>query len=429
MRFIVAMSLLVASVSTQCSQPFAAQLSELEANHGGFTFPAEFDKHESIWLSWPTYENVTGRPSEAVQMEIIRALEPYVKVDVIAQDDEEVAKIKELLAKSAVPTHHLRFHTVTHNDIWIRDMGPLFLRNHKNKLKVVDFKFNTWGYETTDSENSKVEEAVDRLIAKELKLPTIRSNMVMEGGALEFNGKGTLITTESVAFQRNPNMTKVEMENEFKRLFGVKKIIWMKRGLMEDDQTFKGKLPGDLYTVITTGGHADEFVRFVNHNTVLLAEASPHDRAHDPIAKVSGERMDENLKILRYAGDQDGRPLKIVRMPMPDPIIETLSPGDGVYEYIKGLNYEDGSVFPHGEPVKAIIASSYLNYVVTNGVVLAPAYWKPGRPETTKQKDEEAVRILQSVFPGRKIIQINPENINTGGGGMHCITQQQPATL
>ena len=398
------------------------------AADSSFRFPAEWEPHESIWLSWPTYENVKGRPSQTVLMDIIRALEGHVKVDILAGTKADVALIQSELQASGVPTSHVRMHVVQHNDIWIRDTGANFLKNGLGELKIVDLNFNTWGYEATTSKNSLLEENVDKAIAAEMKLKTVQTKVVTEGGALEFNGQGTLISTEHVALQRNPGMTLATIEAEYKRLYNVKKVIWMKRGIMDDDQTFEGPLPGGLYTTITTGGHVDEFVRFIAKSTVLLAKPTAEERANNPIAAESGRRLDENRAILARQMTESGKPITIIDMPMADQLVETMKPGDGVYDYIAELDYKDGSTFPKGKPIRAILASSYLNYIVTNGVVIAPKYFKAGRPESTRLKDAEAKRKLEEAFPGRKVVQVDAENINLGGGGLHCITQQQPAT-
>lgn len=431
----LAAALLLASSLAACVEPGADALDEGAAGDGkadaagrtdAFRFPAEWEPHESIWMSWPTYENVQGRPSTTVQLDMIRALVGHVPVDLIAAADADVPVIRAALASAGIPASAVRVHVVPHVDIWMRDMGPVFLTSPTGERQIVDLGFNTWGYEATTSPNSRTEEAVDRRIARELGLGTRKTQLVAEGGALEFNGHGTMISTESVALQRNPGKTLAEIEATYKRLFNLDKVIWMKRGVMEDDQTFDGPLPGGAYTVITTGGHADEFVRWVGPSTVLMANPSAAERASDPIAAESGRRLDEDRAILARETDESGHPIRIIDMPMPDPIFETMRPGDGVYDYIAGLDYAGGSTFPAGQPVKTIIAASYLNFVVTNGVVLVPRYDKPGRPESTRRKDEQARRTLAAAFPGRQIVQIDAENVNLGGGGMHCITQQQP---
>jgi agmatine deiminase len=391
-----------------------------------FVMPAEFEPMASMWMAYPVYENRQGYPSQTVQADMIQALAPHISIDLMVQDETEQQQVESWLAGMQLPPNRVRLHLVPHTDIWIRDMGPIFLKNPDRQMKIADFGFNIWSYADPSSELATIDESVDRLVAREQKLPIVRSSLISEGGDREFNGKGTMMVTEAVEFQRNPGMTKAEIEAEFQRVFNIKKVIWLKQGLADDDLSYKGKLPGDVFTVLTTGGHIDEFARFVNSNTILLAQVTPQERDEDPIARITYERMEENFRILRSATDQDGKPFKIVRMPIPVPIYEMMDSKDEVYKLLKDLQYEDGTVIPEGSTIKTILAASYLNYVVANDIVLIPSYWQPGRSEIFRQKDRAAQRIFQRIFPDRQIVSINPENINAGGGGMHCITQQMP---
>ncbi len=391
-----------------------------------FRFPAEFEEHESIWLAWPTYENMHGRPSEPVVLEIIEALAPHVNVDLMVQDFEELDQVRRLMVMLDIPHDHVRFHEIPHYDFWIRDMGPIFLKNAQGELAVADFNFNTWGYEDPTTDGAMIEERVDRLVAKELGLPLIRSSIISEGGNREFNGKGVMMVTEAVELQRNPGWTRDELEAEFKRVFNVQKVIWLPKGVADDELTFKGTLPGDVFTVITTGGHIDEFARFASPDTILLAEVTPEERDADPIAAISYEHLEENYRILKEATDLDGNPFTIIRVPYTESIYEMMDEQDEVYLFLKDLEYEDGTVIEDGSTIKTIIAASYLNYIISNGVVIIPSYWKEGRSESIKQKDDAFKKIMQELYPNREIVQINAENVNIGGGGMHCISQQMP---
>jgi agmatine deiminase len=269
----------------------------------------------------------------------------------------------------------------------------------------------------------------DVRVAEHFNMPVISSAMISEGGNREVNGKGTLITTESVETERNPDMTKKDMEAEYKRLLGATKIIWLKKGLVEDNHTFLGPITTldgtKAYTVVTTNGHIDEFARFVNDSTILLAQIDSTE-FNDPIAFENHKRIEENYQILSKATDQDNKPFTIIRMPLPGTIFSTMNPGDYVYEYIKTLDYEDGSTFPKGDTVKVMAALSYLNFIITNNVIIGQTCWREGMPMELKLKDEQAYQILQSVFPNRKIIMIDALAVNLGGGGIHCISMYQP---
>ncbi len=406
----------------------AGLAAEEKAADTSFTFPAEWGPHESIWMGWPPQEYVASRPFADVQMEIIRALRGHVKVDLVVQDAAEEARVRRLFRDRKVPHEHVRFHPVPHTDIWFRDIGPLFVQGPKGALKVVDLKFNLWGTADLTDKSARIDDAVDRLIAARLKAPTISSSMILEGGALEFNGRGTVITTEAVVFDRNPKMSKAAAEAELKRLFNVRKVVWVKEGLPEDDNPLRGVLPGKLFT-LGTNGHVDEFVRFVDARTLLLAEVTREEAAANPIARIARKRLETAFHSLSKATDQDGKPFRILRVPAADHLVNTVKPGDYVYdELLSKYEYRDGTRIRKGEAIKVIAATSYLNFLVTNGVVLVARYGQPGRPKSVRDKDEKARRLLAELFPGRKIVQINAENINLGGGGIHCITQQQPAS-
>ncbi len=405
-------------------------------------FPAEFEPQESVWMGWPTYENKAGWSVEELHVQIWAALAPTVYIDVAVNPDnkekeyvydDQIKRIQELMKKYNVPANKVRFHKIAHDDVWWRDMGPDFVIDKDNNLQVADFGFNGWGYEANNSDYSKSEEKIDENVAAELGLKIRSSNMISEGGNREFNGKGTMMAVELVEKQRNPKMTKTQMEAEYKRLLGVTHVIWLPYGRFDDDLTFRGKLPNEkgekeIYTVITTGGHMDEHTRFATPNKILYTSISEEEAKKDPIAAENKRRMDANLKVLQKAKDQDGNGFELVPMPSAPAIYETLKPGDGVYDYLS----ENDSIIKQnplpkgGKPIKVILASSYLNFLISNKVVVAQKFWKPGAPEAWKALDKKAQDILQKAFPDRKIVAIDPRAINIGGGGIHCNTQQKP---
>ena len=391
-----------------------------------FVFPAEFEPHRALWMAWPTYENKSGLSTEPLLIEIIRAAKGRVAIELLAQDDEEAGAIRDRFLREGVSDGHVTIHSVPHGDVWMRDMGPIFLRGDQGGLRIADFGFNMWGYESPDSANSRLEEAVDRQIAELLDLGVEKSSLISEGGSREFNGRGVMIAVEAVELQRNPGWTLEAMDEELRRVLGVSKVIWLAEGMAEDELTFRGRLPGDVYTVITTGGHVDEFARFADPETILLAEITEEERRTDPIAAISHERLEESFRRLSAATDQDGNPFRIVRVPVPDSLFDTMRKGDGVFDYIQPLDYEDGSRVEPDDEIKVIAAASYLNFQITNELVLAQKYWKPGMSESPRHKDERALAILREVFPGREVLSLDAMAVNLGGGGIHCILQQEP---
>ncbi|SHK90566.1 agmatine deiminase family protein [Desulforamulus aeronauticus] len=352
-----------------------------------YTFPAEFDRQQAIWLQWPPEIYNTDRPVYPVTLTIMKALEPYIRVNLMVRSQEEINQVKDLLKSNGYTGNKVHYYVVNHMSIWTRDVGPIFIKDPQNKLQVVDFGFNNYS-RGGDPNYLATESQVDRLAAEQLNLPVIKANLISEGGAIESNGRGTMLVTESVALSRNPKMSKEEIEKEYQRVLGVKKIIWLKKGLAEDDH-------------ITTG-HINEIARFANPNTILLAQILPADRYINTITQESYRRMEENYQILRNATDQDGKPFHIIRIPMPPTLY--------------------GQVDETGK----IPLLSYLNYAVTNGAVLMQTYWQPGRSDTLKTTENQVKNTLQKVFPGRRIIGINAENVNRWGGGIHCITQHMP---
>ena len=392
--------------------------------------PAEFEAQEAIWLIWPSTNHKESESVENVTLSIIEALIGDIDIVVTCKNKELLNQAKETLKNRFGVQKRLKLLEIPSFEIWTRDMGPIFVETNQNTFAIADFNFNSWGYADTLDVDTKTEEMYDVRVAEHFKLPVISSSMISEGGNREINGKGTLITTEAVEKGRNPTMSKSDMEAEYKRLLGTKKVIWLKQGLVEDDHTFLGPIKTKdgtkAYTVVTTNGHVDEFVRFVNDSTILLAKIDSTE-LNDPIAFENNKRIEENYEILYKATDQDGKPFTIIRMPLPGTIYDTMNPGDYVYEYIKTLNYDDGSAFPNGESVKVIAALSYLNFIITNKVIIGQSCWREGMPDEFKLKDKKASQILQSIFPNRKVIMIDALAVNLGGGGIHCISMQQPA--
>ena len=354
-----------------------------------YVYPGEFEKQQAIWLQWPSgVYSTASDPVYPVFIDIIKDLDPYVRVNLISQSKEEITQIEALLKANGYSGSNVSYYIINHLSIWARDVGPVFVKDSQNRLNVVDFGFNNYGRGASQY-FINVESQIDKLAAQQLKLPVISTNLVSEGGGIESNGKGTIMTTESVALNRNPEFTKNQIENEYKRVLGAKKVIWLKQGLAEDD--------------LITKGHINEIARFASPDTILLAQILPEDRYTNSTSQNSYLRLEENYEILLNATDQDGKPFRIIRIPMPPTLY--------------------GEVDDTGKiPVR-----SYLNYAVTNGAVLMQTYWKPGRSDKLKTTEDQVRGIFQSVFPGRNIIGINAESVNLWGGGIHCITQHMPA--
>ncbi len=355
-----------------------------------YRFPGEFERQQAIWMQWPSeVYNSNGRPVNPTMVNIIQKFSPYTAVNLMVRSTDEMNQVQSIFQSSGFSGNNVTFYVMPHLSIWARDVGPLYLKDNLNNLGVADFDFNNYG-RGGNQYYIQGERQVDSLTAQWLGLPVISSNMVSEGGAIESNGSGTIMVTESVALSRNPGMSKQQIEAEYKRVLGVKKILWLKKGLSEDDAI--------------TGGHINEIARFANPDTILLAQVLPDDRYANSNSSESYLRMEENYNILSNSTDQDGRPFRIIRIPMPPTLYN-------VPDSVTGK----------------IPLRSYLNYAVTNGAVLMQSYWKPGRADTLRSTEAQVKSILQSVYPGRDIIGVDPESVNLWGGGIHCVTQHMPA--
>lgn len=353
------------------------------------SFPGEFDKQQAIWLMWPSDVYETGdRKVSPVTINLIKALVPYIRVNLMVQSQNQIAQIENLLKAQGYTGNNLKYYIIDHYSIWARDVGPIFVKGNNSKLQVVNFGFNNYSRDGSP-QYVNTESQVDKLTAQALNLPVIDTNLISEGGAIESNGRGTLMLTEAVAFKRNPNLTRQQIENEYKGVLGIKKVIWLKKGLAEDDNV--------------TSGHINEIARFANPNTILLAQILQGDRYANADSAESYLRLEENFKILQNSTDQDGKPFNIIRIPMPP------------------------TLYAESNATGELPVRSYINYAVTNGAVLLQVYWKPGRSDTLKTTENQVKATFQKVFPGRKIIDIDAENVNKWGGGIHCITQHMPA--
>ncbi|MBC3785644.1 agmatine deiminase family protein [Spirosoma utsteinense] len=387
-----------------------------------YTMPAEWEHQDAVWMGLRTEE--TQKQFDSVTIEMIRALAPFVRVNLILEKDTLFRDGKGWFTPLGIDTSRISIIRQDPTDYWYRDPGPVFVRNAEGQLAVVDFRYSNYGaHPDSLSERARQHDGIDRDIARRLKLPIITSSVFMEGGAMEVNGKGTLLQVESVTLQRNPHLSKEAIEQDLKRVLGVKKIIWLKKGPADDDRL---GLLGDsvLYSVRGTGGHVDEFCRFANGNTMLLGWIDEGEIGTDPVKRLTHDRMVENLKILQQATDQDGKPFTIVKVPFPsiNYLKRVVTESNRFYKNVKRArpNVKSGTV------LYIVPSASYLNYVISNGVVLLPAYWKPGESEAGKKRDAEVLALFQKHFPGRKVVQINPIKLNYESGGMHCVTQQQP---
>lgn len=337
----------------------------------GYHFPAEFEKHVATWLSWPHKEASWPGKIETIYPAyscFVRMLAQSEPVHININDEAMKASASAHLDRAGADLSRVSFHLNPTNDAWCRDHGPAFLVNRKEgKKAIVDWGYNAWGgkYPPYD-----LDDVIPTRIAKELGIPVFNPGIVMEGGSVEFNGAGTILTTTSCLLNknRNPHLNQSQIEEYLFNYYGANQILWLGDGIMGDD----------------TDGHIDDITRFVNEDTVVTAvEENKSDENY--------QCLQENLKALKSMSLLNGKPLNIIELPMPSPI---------VYE---------GQRLP----------ASYGNFYICNQSVLVPTF--------RCKNDHRALEILARAFPQRKTIGIDSLDIIWGLGSFHCLSQQEPA--
>jgi agmatine deiminase len=342
----------------------------------GFRMPAEWEPHEATWLGWP--HEVTDWPGKFATIpwafaEIVRHLSRVERVVLLVQGGGAQKQVRAILKKSGAALENVDFFCVATDRGWMRDSGPICVANDGGEVAFNHFVFNGWAKYANHKRDALAVNQVNLKLKRQIWQPEYhRRRVVLEGGSIDVNGRGTLLTTEecllSKTQERNPGFTREDYENVFREYFGVSKTIWLKNGIAGDD----------------THGHVDDLSRFVNPNTVLTVVEENRDDANFLALR-------ENLDILKASADQDGRPLCVRTLPMPAPI------------------YFDGQRLP----------ASYANFYIANKSVIVPTF--------SDAKDRVALNTIAELFPSREVVGIPCRDLVLGLGTLHCMTQQQPA--
>ncbi len=334
--------------------------------HRPARMPAEWEPHEATWLAWP--HERTDWPGKFTPIpwlygDIVRRLASVEKVRILVQDQATERSARRVLAKSGANQNGVEFFRHRTNRSWTRDYCPIFARDPKGRVTITNWLFNGWA----KYDNWRDDNQIPSFIAKRVKIPQVEPGIVLEGGSIDVNGAGLLLTTEECLLSetvqvRNPGFTRAGWERYFADYLGVQRTIWLKRGIAGDD----------------THGHIDDLARFVDAHTVVIV--TEHNRAES-----NYEPLRENLAILKRTG------LRIATLPMPAPV------------------FFDGQRLP----------ASYANFYIANGLVLVPVFNDP--------MDRVALNTLAKLFPTREIVPIYSRDLVLGLGTLHCMTMQQPA--
>jgi len=337
---------------------------------GDFYFPAEWHPHTATWLSWPHKEESWPGKINLIYpryCEFIKVLteDELVRINVV--DEQMAAFAKQQLIAAGVDLKCVEFFEFPTNDAWCRDHGPAFLINPITKQKViVDWGYNAWGNKYPPFD---LDDVIPTKIGERLGFAVYHPGIVMEGGSVDFNGKGTVLTTTACLLNknRNPHLNQQQIEGYLQNYYGVDQILWLGDGIVGDD----------------TDGHIDDIARFVNEDTVItVVEENKNDENY--------HILQENLQTLKTMRLLNGKQLNIVELPMPQMVI-----------------YQ-GQRLP----------ASYANFYIANSAVVVPTY--------RSKNDKKALDILQSCFPGHKIVGIDSTDIIWGLGSFHCLSQQEP---
>ncbi len=344
----------------------------------GFKFPAEWDKHRATWIGW--CYNTSDFPGKIATIhwvygEITRKLiEGGETVAILVQDAKHETKARQILTKVGADFTKIEFYQIPHNRGWMRDSGPMFVNNDAtNETAVVKFKFNAWAkYDDWQLDNQVAVKFAKQENRKIFHVEYNKKEVVLEGGAIDLNGAGTIMTTEECLLDtqvqtRNPHLSREDYEQIFAENLDASNTLWLNKGIVGDD----------------THGHIDDFCRFTDAQTIVLAEEKNGQDANHKILEENRERL-EGFKL------ENGKKPKIVRLPMPAPLIFN----------------------------KQRLPASYANFYIANEAVLVPTF--------NDENDRTALGIIAELFPARKIVGIHAVDLVWGLGTLHCLTQQEP---
>jgi len=400
---------------------------------GGFRIPGSFEPLAAVWLGF-------DRGHAAWTAAMVAALAPHVPLRFLVRDEAAAQEARHTLHDLGVEVQRLRFHTDPHAAFFLQD-AAVFTVDGRGRIGVVDLKWSGHGLaawcqrrHAGDAERQaacansidRERDVLSRGIAAFARAPVIDTELHLEGGGVEVNGRGVMIANEALLRSRNPGASRAELQRMLLQLPGVRKIIWLPEGPAEDAH-LRSTITGD-YVGWGTGGHTDQFVRFADAQTVLLAWVNEAQAAAHPVARLTRERMQRNLAILQRATDLDGRPLRIVKVPMPQllerAVVLSAQADTRFSEQWRPDDFAPDEQRNGGDTVMQVAPASYLNYVVANGVVLVPDYSQHGTPAATQHKVRA---VFERSFPGRRIVFVDSAAANWYAGGPHCATLSQPA--
>ena len=345
-----------------------------------FRMPAEWEPQKSVWISWPHNKNDWPGMFEKIPNvvgKIIKYLANHQRIDLLVNTNKNMDEARKQLKRTGCKLSNIKFHKIKTDRLWLRDSGPIFLINKKTRKKIMlNFKFTAWSKYKNFRNDNKINYQISKYLNIKSILPKkINSkkfeNVVMEGGAFDSNGTGSILLTKECLLsskqERNKGFKKSDYESLFSKYLNTKNFIWLNKGIVGDD----------------THGHIDDIARFVSKTTIMIAdEKNKSDKNY--------KSLKENIKILRKSYDENGKKFKIIKIPMPSPI------------FIQ----------------KTRVPASYLNFFISNKTVLVPIF--------NVKEDKKVLKIFRKFFTKRKVIAVDCSDLIWGFGAIHCMTQQEP---
>ena len=345
-----------------------------------FRMPAEWEPQKSVWISWPHNKNDWPGMFEKIPNvvgKIIKYLANHQRIDLLVNTNKSMDEARKQLTRTGCKLSNIKFHKIKTDRLWLRDSGPIFLINKKIRKKIMlNFKFTAWSKYKNFRNDNKINYQISKYLNIKSILPKkINSKkfekVVMEGGAFDTNGSGSILLTKECLLsskqERNKGFKKSDYESLFSKYLNTKNFIWLNKGIVGDD----------------THGHIDDIARFVSKTTIMIAdENNKLDKNY--------KTLKENIRILRKSYDENGKKFKIIKIPMPSPI------------FIQ----------------KTRVPASYLNFFISNKTVLVPIF--------NVKEDKKVLKIFRKFFTKRKVIAVDCSDLIWGFGAIHCMTQQEP---
>ncbi len=399
----------------------------------GAQLTADFDPLAAMWLGY-------DQGHEAFTADLAQALWPHVPIRMLVRDADAQARAISLLRGRGLDVSKLRFSFDEQAPFFVRD-AAVYGPDGDDSPFIVDFQWTrygwpSWCHRRYAGNQSDVKECastddleaggVDHRLAMSLGIPSLATPLAAEGGGVEVNGKGLIIANASLWLERNRGMPREVIEKHLLALPGMRKVIWVPHGLAQDS-LHRTTIAGN-YVGWGTGGHTDEFVRFADERTVLLAWVNEAEARRHPVARLNRGRMLANYEALAASTDQRGRPLRVIRVPMPRiverPVVLSADADTAYSEQWTAESFPAREGRREGDTVMQIATTSYLNHVVANDLVLLPSYLPHGTPP---ELQDQVRRLHESAYAGRKVKFIDAINANWVGGGAHCASLAEPA--